>query len=98
MIQHFKKIAQNFNCRVGKKYPVINVERISDSEFLINGYTIFIDMNGAWTSNPPIKDLMLKTRIKTVLRKMNRCKNTVLCSPAAEFDMLEKCTICKRIS
>ena len=98
MIQRLKKIAQNFNCRVGATYPVINVERVSDSEFLINGYTVFIDMNGSWSSNPPINDVVLKSRVTAVLRKMKRCKNTVLCSPSSEFDMLEKCTICKRVS
>lgn len=97
-MQKLKNIAKNLNCKVGKKYPVINVERISDDQYLVNGYTIYMHMDGNWTSNPPIKDVVLKTRFQAVLRKMKRCNSSTLCSPVDEFDMLEKCSICKRIS
>lgn len=95
MIQKLKSIAKH-NCKVGKRYPVIEVTRKSDQEYMINGYGIFVDMDGSWTSNPPINDVILKTRISAILQKMKRCKNNVLCSPADVFANLEQCTICKR--
>ena len=97
MINQLKQIAKKSNCKVGAKYPVLNVERKTDTEFVINGHTIYMHMDGNYSSNPPVNDAVLKNRINQVLVKMKRCSSGKLCSPTAEFGMIEKCTICKRL-
>lgn len=98
MMKVMQQIFKNSNCRIGKKYPSIDVERISESEFYINGYTVYVHNDGSFSSKPAINDVILKTRVKAILKKLKKCSTGQLCKPMDVFDQLEQCSICKKIN